>query len=187
MRGKSYKFVKHPQHVGSSLSHDFDVYFGDITNKNATKRGFSYYNVEDNIITVTIPSDADVDSVVNYFCPKHANSMNGTIGISYKTLEINSDYEEYEWFYGNMYPSPGIDLEIYVTGDFETANIFGYDIKNQSVIKTLMKEPGMLRQTVEGVVGDGWGEDGHGPKDKCFKILGPGQPKGSKGSKILRH
>lgn len=140
MRGKSYKFVKHPQHVGSSLSHDFDVYFGIDSNKNDTKRGFSYYNVEDNIITVTIPSDADVDSVVNYFCPKHDNSMKGTIDISYKKLTIDSIDEEYEWFYGNMYPSPGVDLEIYVTGDFETANIFGYDIKNQSVIKTLMKD-----------------------------------------------
>ena len=101
----------------------------DESAKNTTPHGFTSYTKENNIITVTIPSNAPVDSVVNYYCTNTSHSdMKGSINISFRDI----DGKTYEWFYGSMKPTPEINLEVYVTGDFSNADLLGYNVKDGS-------------------------------------------------------
>lgn len=131
MRGKTYKFDVSEL---DNTTHDFDIYIGDESEKNTNLHGFTSYTKENNIITVTIPSNADVNSVVNYYCPIEGHGvMKGSINISYRDI----DGKTYEWFYGSMKPTPEINIEVYVTGDFSNADLLGYNVKDGSIITSL--------------------------------------------------
>jgi hypothetical protein len=131
MRGKTYKFDVSQL---NGTTHGFDIYIGDESAKNTTPHGFTSYTKENNIITVTIPSNAPVDSVVNYYCTNTSHSdMKGSINISFRDISGKT----YEWFYGSMKPTPEINLEVYVTGDFSNADLLGYNVKDGSIITSL--------------------------------------------------
>ena len=131
MRGKTYKFDVSEL---DNTTHGFDIYIGDVSEKSTTLHGFTSYTKENNIITVTIPSNADVNSVVNYYCTNTSHpNMKGSINISFRDIGGKT----YEWFYGSMKPTPEINIEVYVTGDFSNADLFGYNVKDGNIITSL--------------------------------------------------